>query len=103
MMDRNAYVQKMEAQLKEWKADLDKLAARAEGLEADARIEFDRKMADLRDKYETAQARFKTVTSASTDAFESMKKSFDATVQEFTSALAKVRESFKQEAAGATS
>lgn len=40
MNDKNAYQRKMQAQLDEWKADLDKIKAKANAASADAEIAF---------------------------------------------------------------
>ena len=44
MSDKEVYLQKMRAQLDEWKADVDKLKAKASMASADARLERNRQI-----------------------------------------------------------
>ena len=45
--EKHAYQQKVDAKLKEWDAEVDLLKAKGEGLVADAKIEFDKKIEEL--------------------------------------------------------
>ena len=45
---RDAYVQKLKAQLDEWNADINKLEAKSDQAEAGAKIEYHKRIADLR-------------------------------------------------------
>ena len=45
---RDAYVQKLKAQLDEWNADINKLEAKSDKAEAGAKIEYHKQIADLR-------------------------------------------------------
>lgn len=90
MTDRKAYQQKMEAQLKEWHADLDKLAARAEKKEAHARLEFNRLVQDLRHKYQTLQTRFSELAAAGESKFETLRSGFEHAVTDFREAFQRI-------------
>jgi hypothetical protein len=48
IMNKEAYVQKFQAQIKEWNADLDKLQAKAQNAEADTKIKLDEQLTALR-------------------------------------------------------
>jgi hypothetical protein len=50
MSNRDAYVRKLKAKLDEWNAEIDKLQAKAELAEAEAKIEYEKQLADLRAK-----------------------------------------------------
>ena len=50
MMDKKAYQERMEAQLQEWKADLDKLDAQAKKKSAEGKISYAKKRKELQDK-----------------------------------------------------
>lgn len=80
---RKAYRQKMEAQIKEWRADIDKLKARAEKANADAKIELNRNLERVKERYDTVRDRFEELQDAGEDRFEALKKSFEAAVDEF--------------------
>ena len=51
---RDAYVQKLKAQLDEWNADINKLEAKADQAEVRARIEYHKRIADLRARIPSA-------------------------------------------------
>ena len=48
MSERDAYEQKIKAKLKEWDAQIDKLQARAEGAGADAKLDYERQLKELK-------------------------------------------------------
>lgn len=45
---RDAYVQKLKAQLDEWNADINKLEAKSDQAQAEVKIEYQKRIADLR-------------------------------------------------------
>lgn len=47
MSDKNAYEQKLQAQLKIWQAEIDKLRAQADKASADARLQYDKQVDEL--------------------------------------------------------
>ncbi len=73
MSMKEAYEKKIEAQLKEWNADIDKLQARADSAEADAQLEYYQQIDDLRAKQEEAQTKLDELKEASDDAWEDLK------------------------------
>ena len=48
MSERDAYEQKVKAKFKEWDAQIDKLRARAESAGADAKLDYERQLKELR-------------------------------------------------------
>ena len=50
MSNREAYIKKAEAQLKEWGAQIDLLKAKGENLAADTEIEFKKKLDEAEEK-----------------------------------------------------
>ncbi len=88
MKDRKAYLDKMEAQLKAWKADLDKLAARTEKASADARLSMSRTLTALEQKYEALRTQLSEMTTnAGEDAFGALKGKFESARMDFEQAL----------------
>lgn len=87
MKDRKAYLDKMEAQLKAWKADLDKLAARTEKASADARVSMSRALTTLEQKYEAVRTQLSEMTNAGEDAFGALKGKFESARMDFEQAL----------------
>jgi hypothetical protein len=59
MESTETYVQKMEAQLKEWSAALDRMKAKADKASAETKLKMQRQIDDLKGAFERARADFK--------------------------------------------
>jgi hypothetical protein len=70
---KEIYQQKIEAQLDAWTADIDKMKAKAEMAEADARLEYHKSIESLRQKQQAAQAKLQEFRDAGDDAWEDLK------------------------------
>lgn len=73
MSMKEAYEQKIEAQLAEWDAEIKKLRAKAEQAEADAKIRYHEQVEDIRSMQRSAQAKFKELKEAGDNAWEDLK------------------------------
>jgi uncharacterized protein YhaN len=73
MSMKESYQQKLQAQLDEWGAEIDKLKAKADKAEADAKLEYYEQIEDMRVKQETAKDKLAELTAASDDAWEDLK------------------------------
>ena len=73
MSMKESYQQKLQAQLDEWNADIDKLKARAEKAESSARIEYYEQIEDLRLKQNAAKDKLAELHDAGDDAWEDLK------------------------------
>lgn len=91
---RDAYVQKLKAQLDEWNAEIDKLAARAEKAGADKRIQYRQQLENLRAKRREIEDKLAELRDAGENAWEDLriglensweifKASFEAAKTEF--------------------
>jgi len=78
MSNRDAYVQKMKAKLDEWNADIDKLAAKAEAAEADAKITYNVQVENLRAKHAEAEQKLERLGAASEGAWEDMRTGIES-------------------------
>ncbi|MGA6926556.1 MAG: hypothetical protein WBY88_12785 [Desulfosarcina sp.] len=74
---RDAYVKKLKAQLDVWNADIDKLDARAARAEAEARIEYQERMDDLRAKRDDARDKLSAMQQAGEGAWEDLKEGLE--------------------------
>ncbi len=54
MSMKEAYEQKLQAQLDEWRAEIDKLKAKADNAEADAQVEYYKQIEELHSMQESA-------------------------------------------------
>jgi len=73
LKERQAFREKMEAQLREWTAKIDQLKAKTDQSKADAKIEYHQRINELREKRKIMQGRLDDLKGASDDAWESLK------------------------------
>lgn len=75
--ERDAYVQKLKAKLDEWNAEIDILAAKAEQAEAEAKIEYHRRLEDLRAKRGELDEKIAELQQAGEGAWEDLKQGLE--------------------------
>lgn len=73
MSTKQAYQQKIQAQLDEWSAEIDKLRAKADKADAEAEIALNREVDNLRDKKNQAREKLDELSSAGEGAWEDLK------------------------------
>lgn len=78
MSAKEAYVEKVQAQLDQWNADLKKLKAKADEAEADAKIQIQNEIEKVEAKQAETREQLQKLRSASDDAFEDMKAGFES-------------------------
>jgi len=77
MTTKDAYQEKIEAQLREWTAKINELKAKADGGKADAKIEMYKRIDALRVKQEAAQAKFQELKKAGAEKLEQLRTGLD--------------------------
>ena len=95
MADKDAYIAKAKAKLDQWNADIEKLQAKAAEAEADAKIEYDKQIADLRKQRDEAEAKMKELREASDEAWGDMKAGFDKAWDSVSGAFDKAMARFR--------
>jgi len=70
---RDAYVKKIEAQLDEWSAELDRLEAKLKKGEANAEIKYQEQFSQLRESREELKMKLGQLKKASEDSWEDLK------------------------------
>lgn len=78
MNKRELYQQKKQAQLDEWKAEVDKLRAKASGESADVQLELKKRIAALEGKIGEGKTKLAKIVDASEDAWESAKEDVES-------------------------
>lgn len=95
MSDKALYQQKKEAQLNEWKADIDKLKARTSMASADAQIEMNQQIHALENKIDEGKVKLSDLIKATDDMYESMKagveSAWDSLKTAFSESTAKIK------------
>jgi len=92
---RDAYAQKMKAKLDEWSSEIDRIEARIDQADAESKIEYNKRLEDLRAKRKEVENRLEEVQRAGengwTDlkqglenSWEILKKSLDRAKSEFS-------------------
>lgn len=94
MDEKILYRQKAEAQLKELKANIDKLKAKAKQANADARIQFNDQLKALDAHKDRVQENLSAMESAAGEAYEDLKSGTQKAFSELKSAVEKAAERF---------
>lgn len=78
MNKKELYQQKKQAQLDEWKAELDKLKAKASGGSADAQLALNKQIKTLESNIEKGKTKLAEIADASEEAWESGKEDVES-------------------------
>jgi F0F1-type ATP synthase membrane subunit b/b' len=78
MDDKNAYISKIEAQLDEWRAEIDKMQAKAKGASADARMKWQKEVDDLRAMQKEAEVKLDKLKAEQSAAWTNFKSDVEA-------------------------
>jgi len=73
---KKQYEQKLQAQLDEWSAEIDKLKAKANNMEADAKIEYEREIEKLNSIKESLSDKLAEIKESGDDALEDINVGF---------------------------
>jgi hypothetical protein len=84
------HVGKMEAELRQWHARLDKLIAKADAAGTGAKIDYRNRLEDLREKYAVAEARLAELKAAGRSRWDTYKGGVDTAMSELAMAFTKV-------------
>lgn len=95
MSDRDAYVEKMKGVIDGWNAEIDKLQASAREAQADAKIAYEKQLAELRHQRDEGHAKMKEALQASDDAWDDMSKGFQAAWDSISDSFQSAMKKFK--------
>ena len=96
MTERDAYVAKMKAKLDEWNSELDNLSAQADGIRADAKLEYEDAVTELRARRDEAQHELAKLSAAGESAWDDIRKGADAACENLGAAFKSALSRFKQ-------
>ncbi len=95
MADKEAYVQKLHAKIDEWNAEIDKLKAKAEQAEADARADYNEEVKNLKSKRRQTEKKLSEVREAGEGAWEDLKAGTQSAMDAMEAALKSAKSRFK--------
>lgn len=95
MSMKDAYVQKLQAQLDAWNAEIDKLKAKADSEEADAKIKYYEQIDNLRKEQLDAQEKLTELQKAGETAWEDLKAGVESAWDSLENAMKKAASRFK--------
>jgi|AMWB02.1.fsa_nt_gi DNA anti-recombination protein RmuC len=95
MTIKQAFQQKLEAQLKEWDDKFDELKAKGQEAKAEIRADIEKQIESLSDKREAAQAKILELRRHTEDAWEDLKTDAEKTWEEMREALDRFVSHFK--------
>lgn len=87
MDSKEAYQDKLKAQLDEWSAEIAKLRAKAEQAQADARLKYLKEVEDLRVHQAKAEAQLHELQRAQGEAWKDMKSGVESAWDEMGDAM----------------
>jgi hypothetical protein len=94
---KEAYQEKLEAQVKEWSAKLTELKAKADKAGAEAKVQMYQQIDQLRARTETAQQKLNEIKAASADTWEHLKAGSEKAVEEMKKTWESLRSKFHKE------
>ncbi len=92
---RKAYEEKLDAQLKEWHAQITLLKAKAENAKADVRIDYYKTIEALEQKQDKANTKLQELKTAGDEAWEAVKTGAGKAWAEFKTAYDDAASKFK--------
>jgi len=92
---KDAYLEKMEAQFREWGAKIDELKAKADKAEAGAKIEYMKQLDVLKAKRDAAQTQLGEIRAAGEEAWEHLKSGVEGAWSELKAAIDGAATKFK--------
>ncbi len=95
MSEKESYQKKLDAKLKEWNAEIDKLKAKAEAAEADAEIEYQKSIDAIQEKKAEAEQKASELRNAGDSAWEDLKTGIESASKELSDALTEAKSRFK--------
>ncbi len=95
MSTKQNYINKLQAQLDEWAAEVDKLKAKAEGVTADLQIEYNKQLEELKNKQQAANEKLADLKKASKDTWTELKEDIDSKWNSLETTLKSVTSKFE--------
>ena len=95
MTDKQTYIEKAEARMKQWDAEIDALKAKAQEAGADAKIEASERLEELKSQREAASQKLNELKASGDAAWEDTKDGFEGAWSRLSTALEKAQSRFQ--------
>lgn len=96
MTKKDEYFAMMEAQIRKWDAEVDRLRARSHEMSADARVKYDEQIRAMRAARDAAHGKLQELRAASETAWQHMQTGVDTAWASMKNALDKASSQFKK-------
>ncbi len=93
--EKNAYQEKFEATMKEWKAKIEVLEAKAEQAKADTRIEYQNTVRELKEKQRSMRARLDELKESGESAWKDLRAGLEKAKDDLKAALDRALDKLK--------
>jgi len=95
MNEKDAFEEKMDAKFREWRAKTEQLKAKKDQLDAEAKLEAERRIHELETKQESARQKLDELKLAGTDAWADLRTGVENAWSEISSAFESASTHFK--------
>ncbi len=96
MGTKEAYHEKLDAQLRDWSAQIDQLKAKADKATAEAKIEYYKQLEELQPKREAAKLKLQEIKNSSEAAWEHLKIGAEKAVEDLKISYEKAKLRFEK-------
>jgi len=91
---KDAYVEKLKGNIDKWSAEIDEFQAKADKAKADAQVEINKQIAEIKVKRQALEAKMAELKNASEEAWEDVKGGVDVARQILGQAIHSAKERF---------
>ena len=95
MKSKEAYIQKLHAKIDEWNADIDRLKAKADQVEANSKIEYQKQIQALKTNRDEIEKKISEISRSSENAWEDLKAGVDLAWEAMSEAIKSATTRFK--------
>jgi multidrug resistance efflux pump len=94
MSERQHYIEKAEARLRQWNAEIDKAEAKLDEAETDGKFKYRRQLEEMRTRRDEATERIREIAEVGDGAWDDMKSGFDNAWDDISDAFDKAKSRF---------
>jgi hypothetical protein len=96
MKNREEYIDKLAAQLKEWSAKIDELEVKAKSATEEAKIKYDKQIKELTAQHEVAMKKLQELKSSSSEAWDVLKAGAETIWADMQKTLNEAKQKFQK-------